>query len=69
MFGDITGVILSMIFVVIILVFRSDQKIGKFSTEFTRKFIHIGVSHWWIVAMFLLKTYAMQLFHPLFLFF
>jgi len=65
-FGDITGVILSMIFVVIILVISEViRKIGKFSTEFTRKFIHIGVSHWWIVAMFFIKDIRYAIIPPL----
>lgn len=56
MFGDIAGVIISIFFVAIVLVFSElIRRLGRFKTEFTRKFVHIGVSHWWIVAMLLIK--------------
>ncbi|NLZ54621.1 MAG: DUF92 domain-containing protein [Thermoanaerobacteraceae bacterium] len=56
MFGDMAGVIISIFFVAIVLVISElIRRLGKLKTEFTRKFVHIGVSHWWIVAMLLIK--------------
>ena len=65
MFGDVTGVIISMVFVVLVLVVSEGiRKMGRFSTEFTRKFVHIGVSHWWIVAMLLIKDIRYAIIPP-----
>ena len=55
-FGDGVGVLISIVFVVLVLIASEViRKMGRFSTEFTRKFVHIGVSHWWIVAMLFIK--------------
>lgn len=55
MTGNIIGVIILIIFAVLVLVAsEAIRKIGSFSTEFTRKFVHIGVSHLWLIAMFLI---------------
>jgi uncharacterized protein (TIGR00297 family) len=65
-FGDVTGVIISMIFVVLVLVISEViRKMGRFSTEFTRKFVHIGVSHWWIVAMILIEDIRYAIIPPI----
>lgn len=66
MHNDITGVILSMVFVaIVIIVSELIRKMGRFTTEFTRKFIHIGVSHWWIVAMYLIEDMRYALIPPI----
>ncbi|MDD4570746.1 MAG: DUF92 domain-containing protein [Tepidanaerobacteraceae bacterium] len=66
MFTDVTGVIISMIFVVLVLIASEViRRIGSFSTEFTRKFIHIGVSHWWIVAMCYIKDIRYAIIPPI----
>jgi uncharacterized protein (TIGR00297 family) len=53
--GDLAGVLISIVFVfAVILASEILRKIGNFGNEFTRKFIHIGVAHWWIVAMYLI---------------
>ncbi len=63
--GNIIGVIISIIFVVLVLVAsEAIRKIGSFSTEFTRKFVHIGVSHWWLIAMFLIDDIRYALIPP-----
>ncbi|MDK2877971.1 MAG: hypothetical protein PWR06_687 [Thermoanaerobacteraceae bacterium] len=53
---DLTGMIISIVFVfAVILVSEILRKVYKLGNEFTRKFVHIGVSHWWIAAMFLIS--------------
>ena len=53
---DLTGMIISIVFVfAVILVSEVLRKVCKLGNEFTRKFVHIGVSHWWIAAMFLIS--------------
>ena len=50
--NNILGIIVSFIFVFIIIgisTFLSNK--GLLSNEGSRKFIHIGVSNWWIIAM------------------
>lgn len=47
--SNLIGVIISILFIVIVMVVASVlEKSGK---EITRKFIHIMVSNWWIIAM------------------
>ena len=66
MFGDMAGVIISIFFVAIVLVISElIRKLGSFNTEFTRKFVHIGVSHWWLVAMLLIKDMRYALVPPI----
>ena len=65
MFGELVGVVISIFFVAIVLVLSElIRRLGKFSTEFTRKFVHIGVSHWWLVAMFLIGDIRYALIPP-----
>lgn len=65
MFGDVVGVIISILFVAIVLVLSElIRRLGRFKTEFTRKFVHIGVSHWWLVAMFLIKDMCYAIIPP-----
>lgn len=66
MISNVIGVIISIVFVVVILVVSElIRKIGNFSTEFTRKFVHIGVSHWWLIAMFLIEDIRYALIPPI----
>ena len=47
--SNIIGIIISILFIVIVMIVASTfEKSGK---EATRKFIHIMVSNWWIIAM------------------
>lgn len=65
MAGDIKGVIISIAFVfLVIVVSELLRKRGGYNEEFTRKFVHIGVAHWWIVAMFLIKDICYALIPP-----
>lgn len=51
--NNIIGIIISFLFVILLIVISS--LLGKkkiLSNEGTRKFIHIGVSNWWIIAMY-----------------
>jgi len=62
MSSNLIGLIISFIFVFIILILGEIlNRFTKASEEFNRKFVHIGVSNWWIVAMFLIDNmyYAM----------
>lgn len=62
---EVVAVIISIIFVfAVIFVSELIRKVKGFSTEFTRKFVHIGVSHWWFVAMFLIKDLWYALIPP-----
>lgn len=66
MYENIKGVILSIIFVILVLVISEViRKMGRFSAEFTRKFIHIGVSHWWLIAMFFIKDIGYAIIPPI----
>ncbi|WDV47493.1 DUF92 domain-containing protein [Clostridiaceae bacterium M8S5] len=50
---DIIGVIISIFFVIIVIVFSEIlKKSCNWGKEATRKFVHIGVAHWWLVAMY-----------------
>ncbi|MBS4539601.1 DUF92 domain-containing protein [Clostridium sp. D2Q-11] len=62
MSSNLIGLIISFIFVFMILILG--EILNRFTNadeEFNRKFVHIGVSNWWIVAMFLIDNmyYAM----------
>lgn len=63
---DLAGVLISICFVfVVILVSEILRKIGNYGNEFTRKFIHIGVAHWWIVAMYFIDVIQYALIPPI----
>ncbi len=50
--NNITGILISIIFVFLIIGAASFmKKLNILSMEGSRKFIHIGVSNWWIIAM------------------
>lgn len=50
---NILGIVVSIVFVVgIIAICTLFEKKGLLSGEGSRKFIHIGVSNWWFIAMF-----------------
>ncbi len=50
--NNISGILISIIFVFLIIGTASlMKKLNILSTEGSRKFIHIGVSNWWIIAM------------------
>lgn len=52
MTNNIIGMSLSIGFVFIVIIISEILKrTVKLGTEATRKFVHIGVSHWWIIAM------------------
>jgi len=64
--NEIIGVIVSILFVfIVIFISEVIRKVKALSEEFTRKLIHIGVSHWWILAMFLIKGLWFALIPPL----
>lgn len=51
--NNIVGILISIIFVFLIIGVSSlMKKLNLLSNEGSRKFIHIGVSNWWIIAMF-----------------
>lgn len=64
--GDIIGVIISILFVgLILLAAELIRKAGNYSNEFTRKFVHIGVAHWWLIAMLLIDNIFLALIPPI----
>jgi len=49
---NLIGTFISIAFVIVIIMISEIlKKKGNWGNEATRKFIHIGVSHWWIIAM------------------
>lgn len=66
MVRDLIGVVISIAFVFLILIVSETiRKRGHFSKEFTRKFVHIGVAHWWIVAMYLIRDLRYAVIPPI----
>ncbi|WP_422448542.1 DUF92 domain-containing protein [Thermoanaerobacterium sp. DL9XJH110] len=62
---DVMGVVVSILFVLgVIIISEVLRKAGGFGNEFTRKFVHIGVSHWWLVAMLLIDDIKYALIPP-----
>lgn len=60
--SDLVGLIISFLFVFIILIIGEIlNRFVKTDEEFNRKFVHMGVSNWWIIAMMLIDNvyYAM----------
>lgn len=54
---NIIGILMSFLFVgIVIAIATLLEKSGKLGSEGSRKFIHIGVSNWWIIAMIYFKT-------------
>lgn len=50
--NNITGILVSIIFVFLIIGMSSlMKKLNILSNEGSRKFIHIGVCNWWVIAM------------------
>ncbi|ADL07239.1 DUF92 domain-containing protein [Thermosediminibacter oceani] len=62
---DFIGVVISILFVFgVIIISEVLRKAGGSSAEVTRKFVHIGVSHWWPLAMFLIDDIRYALIPP-----
>lgn len=62
--NDLLGVLISILFVLAVIILSEVlQRAGK-DPEFTRKFVHIGVSHWWPLAMFLIDDIRFALIPP-----
>lgn len=61
-----SGMLLSILFVFgVIIISEVLRKVGKLGGESTRKFIHIGVSHWWLAAMYLIEGMGYALVPPI----
>ena len=59
------GVIVSFVFVFLVIYISETLKNKKvLSKEGTRKFIHIGVSNWWFIFMFLFDNIWMAIIPP-----
>lgn len=63
---NILGLILSFAFILVVigigyLLSRSD----RFTAEFVRKFIHIGVSNWWFILIAMFDTLSFALVGPI----
>lgn len=59
--NNILGIVISILFVIVIIGISTVlSKFNLLSTEGSRKFIHIGVGNWWLIAMFVFdnKIYA-----------
>ena len=66
MIPDMAGVVFSYLFVFLILgLAELFLRRGWLTSEESRKFIHIAVSNWWLIAMFLIKSYVYALIPPL----
>lgn len=63
---NLIGTIISILFVcIVIMISEILRKTGTLGNEFTRKFVHIGVSHWWIAAMFLISDMRYAVIPPI----
>lgn len=59
---NIIGVVISFIFVFTIIGISEVLKKKKIlSVEGSRKFVHVGVSNWWILAMYIIPNYIFAL--------
>jgi len=59
---NIIGVIISFIFVFTIIgISEVLKKKGILSVEGSRKFVHVGVSNWWLLAMYMIPNYIFAL--------
>jgi len=59
---NIFGVIISFIFVFTIIgISEVLKKKGILSVEGSRKFVHVGVSNWWLLAMYMIPNYIFAL--------
>jgi len=59
---NIIGVIISFIFVFTIIgISEVLKKKGILSVEGSRKFVHVGVSNWWLLAMYIIPNYIFAL--------
>ena len=59
---NIFGVIISFIFVFTIIgISEVLKKKGILSVEGSRKFVHVGVSNWWLLAMYIIPNYIFAL--------
>ncbi|MTI46452.1 DUF92 domain-containing protein [Sporosalibacterium faouarense] len=60
------GMVSSIVFVLIIIAISETLKVKmKLSNEATRKFIHIGVSHWWIFSMIFIPEIEYAIIPPI----
>lgn len=60
------GIVISFAFVFAVIgVAQTFLKLGWFSASVTRKVVHIGVAHWWLVAMAVLPSLGYALIGPL----
>ncbi|MFP4362363.1 MAG: diacylglycerol/polyprenol kinase family protein [Spirochaetia bacterium] len=50
---NIVGLVVSYFYIFLFIgIATAAMKFGKISTGLSRKIIHIGVSHWWLIAMY-----------------
>lgn len=64
--GNIPGLILSFV-LILLIIFVSELlvKLFKLPKEESRKFVHIGVSHWWLLAMFSFDSWKWAIIAPI----
>lgn len=63
---NLVGLIISFVFVFIIIIIGEIlNKFGKSHKEFSRKFVHIGVSNWWIIAMLTIDSIYYAIIPPI----
>ena len=64
--NDVVGVILSIVFVFVFIgIAQVLHGRGIITEEFTRKFVHIGVGHWIIVAYFIIEKMELAIIPPI----
>lgn len=64
--GNIPGLILSFV-LILLIIFVSELLVKQFKLpkEESRKFVHIGVSHWWLLAMFSFTSWKWAIIAPI----
>ena len=60
--NSILGLGLSIIYIIVLLLIA--MRLEHIPNEFSRTFVHILVSNWWLIAMFLIDNYWMALSVP-----
>ena len=60
---NVLGIIVSYVYIGIIVI--SAKVFNKKGTEFSRKFIHIMLGNWWLIAMYFFTNVWAAMFVPI----
>ena len=64
MYNNYLGLLVSYVYVFAVLFLGEGiRKVWKLSAEFTRKFVHIGVGNWYILALLFFTNKVLPFYH------